>query len=74
MAERREPDVELGARVRAKRLRFARAPEVDAKLTGSHHAETSVDRGNLPDRIEPGRTYRHVSLRAELAAWLDEEG
>lgn len=70
----REPDVEIATRARADEVRFACKPEVrvrayaDAPAT----AESISERENLPDEIEPGVTYRNVSVRWRLAARLDD--
>jgi hypothetical protein len=70
----REPDVEMAASARADEVRFECKPEVrvgayaDAPAT----AELVSERHNLPDEIEPGVTYRKVSVRWRLAARLDD--
>jgi hypothetical protein len=70
----REPDVEMAASARAEEVRFECKPEVrvgayaDAPAT----AESVSERDNLPDQVEPGVTYRNVSLRWRLAARLDD--
>jgi len=70
----REPDVEMAASARAKEVRFECKPEVrvgayaDAPAT----AEAVSERHNLPDEVQPGVTYRNVSVRWRLAARLDD--
>jgi hypothetical protein len=70
----REPDVEIAASARADEVRFECKPEVrvrayaDAPAT----AESVSERENLPDELEPGVTYRNVSVRWRLAARLDD--
>ena len=70
----REPDVEIAAAVRADVVRCEGKPEVrvrahaDAPAT----AESVSERENLPDELEPGVTYRNVSVRWRLAARLDD--
>jgi hypothetical protein len=70
----REPDVEIAARARADEVRFECKPEVrvrayaDAPAT----AESVSERENLPDELQPGITYRNVSVRWRLAARLDD--
>lgn len=70
----REPDVEMAASARAEEVRFECKPEVrvgayaDAPAT----AESVSERDNLPDEVEPGVTYRNVSVRWRLAARLDD--
>jgi hypothetical protein len=59
------PDVEIGARARAKRLRFKRTPVVDVKFWGDPEidTETTRERENLPNEAEAGITYRDVEVR-----------
>lgn len=54
------PDIELGARVKAKRLRFERTPEIETATEGEWDSET--ERRNLPDEVEAGVTYRDVEI------------
>src|SRR5215216_6081021 len=80
-----EPDVEIGAAARAKKLRFKRKPrvevkthgyaEVDSKLRGEMdrvegEGASHTERENLPDEVEPGVTYRDVRVRWRAAAKL----
>ena len=67
------PDVEIGAVVRAKSLRFERVPEVEVGFTGNHRREqvAGSERENLPDQVEPGVTYRDVRVRWRAAARID---
>jgi hypothetical protein len=70
----REPDVEIAASARADEVRFECKPHVrfrayaDAPAT----AESVSERDNLPDEVEPGITYRNISVRWRLAARLDD--
>jgi hypothetical protein len=71
-----EPDVEIGAVARAKRLRFRKKPRVDVTtnsevdvhpdLADELRIEAEGDsvsaRENLPDEVEPGVTYRDVTV------------
>jgi hypothetical protein len=70
-----EPEIAVGAIVRARRLRFRRKPEVDAEFEGRTRvrsderiedveleSESYSERRNLPDEIEPGVTYRDVEV------------
>jgi hypothetical protein len=70
----REPDVEMAARVRAAELRFECKPrvELDAHANAPAAVEHTSERDNLPDEVEPGKTYRNVEVRWRLAASLDE--
>jgi hypothetical protein len=56
------PDIELGFRMKAKRLRFEEEPDVDTHVEG--HVESEQERENLPDEVKPGVTYRNVEIRA----------
>lgn len=77
------PDVEIGASVKAKRLRFRERPRTDVDLHGEvvepdrhHELETTSgsERRNLPDEVEPGKTYEDVSVRWRAAARIEEHG
>ena len=78
MAERRDldrierPDIEMGARVKAKRLRFERVPETEVVFWGDPEpdSESGSERKNLPDEVEPGRTYEDVEVRWRTVAWI----
>jgi hypothetical protein len=76
-----DPDVEIGASVKAKRLRFRRKPETDVDLHGEvverdHREEVETtsgsERENLPDEVEPGVTYRDVRVSWRAAARLKD--
>jgi hypothetical protein len=72
-----DPDVEIGAAVRAKKLRFRRKPkvevttharrEIDPALAEEVRIEgeagSQAERENLPDEVEPGVAYRDVRVR-----------
>lgn len=68
----RPADVEIGASARVREVRFRRRPEVDVRFeTGPDGAaESSSERRNLPDRVEPGVTYRDVRVRWHGSAWI----
>ena len=70
----REPDVEIAASVRADEVRFECKPEVrvGAYANAPATAELVSERENLPDEVEPGVTYRDVSVCWRLAARLDD--
>jgi len=72
---RRPPDIEIGARVSAKRLRFRRKPETDVEFEGETRVrsddrieeveletDSQSERRNLPEEVEPGVTYRDVEV------------
>jgi hypothetical protein len=76
-----DADVEIGARVEAKRLRFRQKPKTDVELHGELHEPqgdgeiqtgSGSERQNLPDEVEPGVTYRDVRVRWRAAARLGE--
>lgn len=77
----RDPDVEVGASAKARRLRFRRKPNV--KVTTSARVEidptlqeelaiqgeggSRAERHNLPDQVEPNVTYRDVEAGWQAA-------
>jgi hypothetical protein len=71
----RKPDVEISASVRAKELRFERKPEVEIDIFGEPAVSggSVTERENLPDELEPSKTYRDFSVRWRLAARLEED-
>lgn len=78
-----DADVEIGASVKAKRLRFREKPKTHVELHGELHepaghgeleTASGSERENLPDEVEPGVTYRDVRVRWRAAARLREPG
>lgn len=76
-----DPDVEIGASVKAKRLRFRRKPETEVDFhgevrepegQGDLQTTSGSERENLPEEVEPGTAYRDVRVRWRAAARLDE--
>jgi len=74
-----DPDVEIGAAVKAKRLRFKGKPETEVDVHGEVRerdrpipVETASgsERHNLPEEVEPGVTYRDVRVSWHAAAKL----
>ena len=78
-----KPDVEIGAAVRAKKLRFKHRPETETEVHGELHIDERLaeeldrveietasgsERHNLPEEVEPGVTYRDVRVRWRAAA------
>jgi hypothetical protein len=61
----RPPDVEIAADARVRRLRFDRVPESEVRFPGGSDVESdsSSERENLPDQVEPGVTYRDAEVR-----------
>jgi hypothetical protein len=54
------PDIEIGARVKAKTLRFKSVPETEVRTSDGSRPRSL--RKNLPDEVEPGVTYRDVEV------------
>lgn len=79
MSEKREvhpddlPDIEIGATVKAKRLRFESPPETEVKVHGDWRSHSGSERENLPDEVEPGVEYRDVKVNWGAAAYVDVE-
>ena len=63
-------EIEAGATVKAKKLRFERVPETEVRFPGSDEERSGshTERENLPDEVEPGVTYRDVKVRWESGA------
>jgi hypothetical protein len=75
--EKFRPDIEAGVSLRARTLRFETVPEIEAGSysSGEYEVRTECRRKGLPDRLEPGITYRDVQLRGRAAfRSTDEEG
>jgi len=84
-----EPDIEIGAAAKARKLRFRSKPRSDVEFRGGTRFRTDKDveeleletdeqseRRNLPDEVEPGVTYRNVEVGWAARARLrtpDEE-
>jgi hypothetical protein len=71
----RPPDIEIGARASARKLRFRRKPETRVEFEGGTRvrsddrvedveleSESGSERRNLPEEVEPGVTYRNVEV------------
>jgi hypothetical protein len=65
------PDIQIGAVVKAERLRFTEVPDTEVDFHGDEDSVSTTDRENLPDEIEPGVEYRDVKVRWLAAARLD---
>jgi hypothetical protein len=74
-------DIEFTASLEADELRFDESPETDVRFFGQpgHESASGSDRTNLPEKVEPGVTYRNVRVDYRLAnrltgpAQLDSE-
>ncbi|HEU0013964.1 MAG TPA: hypothetical protein VFQ45_09790 [Longimicrobium sp.] len=67
------PDVLVRASVRAREVRFAGEPRASVRIGGCAPGDSLrvLERRNLPERVEPGVTYRDVYVAVELRAYLD---
>jgi hypothetical protein len=65
-------DIEFLASVQANQLRFDEQPETEVRFFGEpgHESASGSDRTNLPERVEPGVTYRDVRVDYRLASRL----
>ena len=72
-SDERPPDIEIGAVARADRIRFRSTPETRVEFSGRSVAESESGskRHNLPDRVEPGVTYRDARIGWRAAAWIE---
>jgi len=70
-----QPDIEVGATVKARRLRFRRKPDTNVEFEGRTRirsddriedvdleTDSQTERRNLPEEVEPGVTYRNVEV------------
>jgi len=70
-----EPDIEVGAALRARKLRFRTKPKTNVEFEGRTRVrsddrieeadidtESGSERHNLPEEVEPGVTYRNVEV------------
>ena len=63
------PDIELGAAVKAKKLRFKRVPDTDVRQAGDW--SSVEERRNLPEEVEPDVTYHDVEVRKYAEARIE---
>jgi hypothetical protein len=69
------PDVAIEASAAADEVRHLEEPRVRLETTGAGtERHDHLTRKNIPDRVEPGRTYRDVRISRKLAARLDTPG
>lgn len=71
----RSADIELGATVRADKLRFDQVPDIESDVHGEpgYESESGEERRNLPRDVKQGKTYRHVKVWRDEHIRLDEE-
>jgi len=71
----RPADIELGATVRADKLRFDEVPDVESDVHGEpgYESESGKERRNLPREVKQGKTYRRVRVWREEHIRLDEQ-
>jgi hypothetical protein len=71
----RPPDIEIGAKATARKLRFRRKPRTNVEFQGGTRVrtderveeieletESGSERRNLPEEVEPGVIYRDVEV------------
>jgi hypothetical protein len=83
------PDVEIGASMKARKLRFRSKPKTNVEFQGQSRVrsddriddveletESGSERRNLPDQVEPGVTYRNVEVgwAARARARMPDDG
>jgi len=58
-------DVEIFTGVRAGSVRFGKVPETKVWFEGepAQRSSTRTERENLPEEVEPGKTYRDIGVR-----------
>jgi hypothetical protein len=69
-----EPDLEIAASAKAEEVRFECKPEVRVRAYSNvpATAESVSERDNLPDEVQPGVTYRDISVRWRASVRLDD--
>jgi hypothetical protein len=69
-----KPSVVLYASASAREVRFASQPRILVRLCGAvTDSVRVVERRNLPDRVQPGRTYRDVFIAVEILGHLNAD-
>ncbi|MFY9620550.1 MAG: hypothetical protein WAQ99_12140 [Pyrinomonadaceae bacterium] len=74
---RNDPDVEAAdiaiiANITAEELRFEAVPNVTVEFLDKSKNQTiwQAERFNLPDKLEPGVTYRNIGIRLKITSRL----
>jgi hypothetical protein len=72
---RGEPDVLFEGSASAEKLRHLEMPRTRVRIVGSTgvEEESQTERRNLPEPIEPGKTYRGVRVHRWVAGRLGRE-
>jgi hypothetical protein len=70
----RGPAIILRASASAREVRFAAQPQIVVRLCGGvTDSVRVVERRNLPERIQPGTTYRDVYVAVEILGHLNAQ-
>jgi hypothetical protein len=58
-------DIEVFTGIRAQSLRFGEVPDPEVRFDGEpgERSSSRTERKNLPEKVEPGTTYRNVEVR-----------
>jgi hypothetical protein len=76
-----DADLEIGASVKAKSMRFREKPKTNVEVHGEVRepdrqtdleTTSGSERRNLPDEVEPGVTYRDVAVRWRAAVRIED--
>ena len=75
VAESRDrPTIIIYAEASAREVRFAAQPRIVVRLCGAlTDSVRVVERRNLPERVQPGTTYRDVFIAVEIIGRLNAE-
>jgi hypothetical protein len=67
-------DISITATVRIRELRFDAEPKAHVEFSGEPERITqdTTERENLPDKVEPGVTYKNVVVRLTIASVFAE--
>jgi hypothetical protein len=70
------PDVEIGARVKARKVHFEEAPRTEKVFRGhpDHEPISEDERSNLSDPVREGVTYENAEIRWRIANRLVVRG
>jgi hypothetical protein len=60
-----QPDIEISARVTIREMKFEQVGNPKVEFSGTPKRDTvwDADRANLPSQVEPGVTYKNVTVR-----------